>query len=95
MNKITGLANEILDTIQFAINKALEPFQKQNLKGYVKSIDSKTGKFIVTIDGKDYKLYNGVGIQIVANDIVWVHAPMSDMNKAYICAKANGNAISI
>lgn len=95
MNKITGLANEILDTIQFAINKALKPFQKQYLKGYVKYIDSKTGKFIVAIDGKDYKLYNGVGIQIVANDIVWVHAPMSDMNKAYICAKANGNAISI
>ena len=94
MKKTTGLANEILETILFGIEKAIEPFRKQDLKGYVKSVDNNTGKFIVTIDGTDYKLYNGVGIQIAIHDVVWVHAPMSDMKKAYICAKANGNAVS-
>lgn len=93
MKKTTGLANEILETILFGIEKVIEPFQRQDLIGYVKSI-SKTGKFIVAINGKDYELYNGVGIKIAVNDVVWVHAPLSDMSKAYICAKANGNAIS-
>lgn len=84
------LAEQILEAIQYGIDKAIQPFKRQDIIAVVKQIES--DRYIVSIDGKDYKLYNGVGIHLSVGDTVWVHAPNSDMKKAYICAKANGNA---
>lgn len=80
------LSEDIFDTIDFAITKALKKYKKQDVMTSIKGISS--GKFIVEIDGKEYALHNGVGISLKVGDSVWVHLPNGNKQQAYICAKA-------
>lgn len=89
----SNVAKEILDAIQYGINMAIKPYENQDMVMTVIGKDQYSGKYICQKNGKQHYLYNGVGITINIGDTVWVHAPNSDMSKAYICAKANGNAI--
>jgi len=90
----SNLAKDILETIQYGIDIAMKPYKNQDIIVTVIGIDEYSGKYICQKNGKQYLLYDGVGIQINVGDTVWVHVPNSDIKKAYICAKANGNAIS-
>lgn len=85
----------ILNTIKFALDKMLEPLkQQQDKRAVIKGIESTTGKYVCEINGHEYKLFDGIGIKLSINDVVWIRIPNGNMNDAYICAKANGNAVS-
>ena len=91
---MANLANEILEAIQYGIEIAMKPYKNQDVIMTVIGVDDYSKKYICLKNGRQYLLYDGVGIQINVGDTVWIRIPDNDMKKAYICAKANANAIS-
>ncbi len=81
------LSQDIFETISFAIDKIMQPYRNQDVMASIKNIQS--GKYIVQINGKEYALYDGVGLSLKIGDSVWVHKPNGNIHEAYICAKVN------
>lgn len=80
-----SIQDEILKSIDIMVRKSIEQYQKLDVASVVTEI--KDNKYKVTIDGADYYVKDGVGINPVVGMSVWVHIPNSDMKNAYIAAR--------
>lgn len=84
-----NVQREILRTIECIVDKAIENLNiPRDVPTLIKEQDLK-GNYLVTIDGADYWVKDGVGLGVLApTDKVWVHIPYSDnLSSAFIIAK--------
>lgn len=84
-----NIQREILRTIEVIVQKAIEDLNiPRDVPTIIKEQDLK-GNYLVTIDGSDYWVKDGVGLGVLAPmTSVWVHIPYSDnLSSAFIIAK--------
>lgn len=80
-------ADDILDVIEMAIEKYTSKLRDNFIRTTVQEISSDY-KYKVKINGADYNVISGCGMQFSAGESVWVHIPNGDYAKAYICASS-------
>jgi hypothetical protein len=88
-----SIADEVLNAIEYAIDKTTSNLRRNYVKTAIKYVSS-DGKYTVTIDGADYTVPTGCGMKFVAGEKIWVHIPEGNLNNAYICASAEGKIIT-
>lgn len=81
-------ADDILDVIEMAIEKYTSKLRDNFIRTTVQEISSDY-KYKVKINGSDYNVISGCGMQFNVGESVWVHIPNGDYSKAFICASAN------
>ena len=82
-----NIQEEIFKSIETIVQKILE---KSNITKVVPSIviDTKGSKYVVTINGTNYVVEDGIGFSdLHRSSPVWVTVPSGDFSKAYISAK--------
>lgn len=84
----TNVADDILDVIEMAIEKKLARLRNNFVRTTIVEMTSDNSLYIVNINGANYSVYSGTGIEFQVGDAVWVHVPDGDYKKAYICAAA-------
>lgn len=82
---------EILKTIDYAIDKKTKVFSRMDLPGVIDGIKP-DGSYSVQIQGESYVVANGCGISFKSGDLVWVHCPNGDFNKKYIVSARVSNS---
>ena len=86
------IKEEIYKTVETIVQRYVEDQnQSEQVSGIV--LDTKNGKYTVSVNGSKYLVKDGVGINPSPNTPVWICVPNNDWNQAYICAgKANINS---
>lgn len=84
-----NLNDVMLDSIEIIISKRLEKLINNDRQGVVTSltIDKyNKKKYTVVIDGREYKVTDGVNLNPTVGTKVWIHLPNGNWEGAYICA---------
>ena len=78
------IQNEIIQAIDILIKKRL-PVAQVDIPTVI--LGTQGDKYKVNIDGADYYVKDGIGLNPTAGTKVWVHLPNGKMNQAYIAAR--------
>lgn len=78
------IQNEIIQAIDILIKKRL-PVTRMDIPTVVLGVQG--DKYKVNIDGADYNVKDGIGLNPTVGTKVWVHLPNGKINQAYIAAK--------
>lgn len=91
-----SVADMILNAVDYAIEKKMGNLKQNYVLTTIKatSASKKRYPYIVVINGSEYRVMNGLGVNFAVGDRVWVHIPDGDYSKAYICASATGKIYS-
>ena len=78
---------EILKSIEIMVQEALRKYEKTEMAAVVEAV--KGDKYIVTIDGYQYEVKDGINLNPSIGTPVWVKLPngTGNMTGAYIMAK--------
>lgn len=81
-----NIQEEIFKSIENIVRKIMET---SHIPLVVPSaiVDARTDKYAVTINGNNYLVKNGTGVELERGNLVWVTVPDGDYTKAFICAK--------
>lgn len=79
------IQNEIIKSIDIIVQKYLERYQFLDAESVV--LEVKNNKYKVNINGGDYYVKDGVGINPTVGTAVWIHIPNGDIKNAYISAR--------
>lgn len=85
------VTDNILRTIDYAIDKKMEKVKQMDESGVIVGVDS-SGTYRVLIQGETYSMPNGCGISFKNGDLVWVHYPNGNFNKKYIISSRTPNS---
>lgn len=88
-----SIADNILKTIDYAIDKKTKDLFNQDLSGIISNINS-DGTYQILIQGENYTVPNGCGISFKIGDLVWVHSPNGKFEKKYIISSRTSNSKS-
>jgi len=78
------IQNEIIQAIDILIKKRL-PVTRVDIPTVILGVQG--DKYKVNIDGVDYNVKDGIGLNPTVGTKVWVHLPNGKINQAYIAAK--------
>ena len=79
------IKGEILKSIEIMVQKAIEKNQTLDIASVV--TDIKNNKYKVIINGSEYWVKDGVGINPSIGMPVWLRVPSGNYSLMYICAK--------
>ena len=85
---MSAIQDELIKTIQLLIDKSIGNRTRSDVSTVILEISN--GKYKVPIDGVEYWVKDGIGLNLSVGTHVWVHIPNGNptqMNQAYICAK--------
>lgn len=86
-NQKSDAADDILDVIEMGMAKAVSRLRDNFVRTTVKAVSSDF-RYTVGINGADYNVVSGCGLEFSVGEQVWVHIPEGDYKKCYICAAA-------
>lgn len=87
------VADSILNAIEIIVQKYTAGLQNNFIKSAIKSVTTK-GQYVVVLNGSEYVVSSGVGIQFSAGDLVWVHVPNGNYSDAYISATITPKSVN-
>lgn len=78
---------EILKSIEIMVQEALRKYEKTEVAAVVEAV--RNGKYVVTIDGYQYEVNDGINLRPSVGTPVWVKLPngTGNMTGAYIMAR--------
>ena len=78
---------EILKSIEIMVQEALRKYEKTEMAAVVEAVNG--DKYVVTIDGYQYEVKDGINLRPSVGTPVWVKLPngTGNMTGAYIMAK--------
>ena len=78
---------EILKSIEIMVQEALRKYEKTEMAAVVEAVNG--DKYVVTIDGYQYEVKDGINLRPSVGTPVWVKLPYGtgNMTGAYIMAK--------
>ena len=81
-----NIQEEIFKSIETIVRRVMET---SHIPLVVPSaiVDARNDKFVVVINGNNYSVKNGTGIELERGTPVWVTVPDGDYKNAFICAK--------
>lgn len=79
----------IIDSIEMFIDKKLERVINNDRMAVVLGTKMKGRKTLyrVQMDGREYLVYDGIGLKPEPNTKVWIHIPNGNLENAYIAAR--------
>lgn len=77
--------NEILKTISMMVQKEIENQKNLDVPSLIKEIDGDNYK--VQVDGGEYWVKDGVGLDLQVGTKVWLHKPNGNISQMFIMAK--------
>ena len=88
-----SVTDNILKTIDYAIEKRTRELFNQDLSGVITGIKN-DGNYVVLLQGEEYIVPNGCGISFKIGDLVWVHSPNGKFEKKFIISSRTPNSKS-
>ena len=78
---------EIIRSIEIMVQEALRKYEKTEVAAVVEA--TRNGKYVVTIDGYQYEVSDGINLRPSVGTPVWVKLPngTGNMTGAYIMAR--------
>ena len=90
MANTNSLSDKLLETIDYAIERQTKDLRNNFVRATVIGI-LPDKKYKVSINGAEYGLRSGNGLSYSSGDVVMVHIPNGDYNKAYILSSVTGS----
>ena len=90
MANTNSLSDKLLETIDYAIERQTKDLRNNFVRATVLGT-LPDNKYKVAINGVEYGLRSGNGLAYSAGDVVMVHIPNNDYNKAYILSSVTGS----
>lgn len=82
-----SIQSEILKSIEIMVQEALRKYEKTEVAAVVEAVSG--DKYVVTIDGYQYEVKDGINLRPSVGTPVWVKLPngTGNMTGAYIMAR--------